>query len=479
VSDNPPHFLIEMPPNRRSEREYALAVLFEDWLGATYAVRVVDGLDETRVRPSSEPDQIVLAIPDVLLARSTKWLSPESLPPPALPSIRLPSWTGLEGTMPLLYAVGASPTELLNRDGERLVLSLDLLGSLVFMLTRYEEYAVAGRRDEHDRFPASAAVVASSGWLQWPILDMYLLVFVAALKVAWPRLHLGPAPGSGVLVSHDVDHPSAPARWHGRQRLRIVAADLVRRRDIRLALRRASSFMTKAGSISRHDPFNSYRFLMAASEAAGVRSTFFLLANDTELPDGSRFRLTDRWAMELIAEIAERGHQIGLHGSYNSSTDSSRLAEEWALLEDACAGIAPGVLRRAIRQHYLRGQQGVTWRAQAEAGLTVDESLGFADAIGYRAGTARSFMAYDLERHRQLTLRVRPLHVMDVTLLGYMSVGLEAGFEMVAEMIRRTRQYGGAFSILWHNSSLETPRARQFYLKLLAELTGAADGVGR
>jgi len=96
--------------------------------------------------------------------------------------------------------------------------------------------------------------------------------------------------------------------------------------------------------------------------------------------------------------------------------------------------------------------------------------LGFADAIGYRAGTGRSFPAYDLVDHRQLPLRIRPLHVMDGTLLGYMLLDHPDALASVAAMSGRTRTFGGDFSILWHNSSLETHRAKKLYLEVLSAL---------
>jgi peptidoglycan/xylan/chitin deacetylase (PgdA/CDA1 family) len=464
-------FLVEIPPQWRSEREYALRVLFGDWLGVRYSVRVSDDLDETRVCLASEPDGATIAIPDVLLARSTEWLSPGSLPPAILPTVGPPAWAELEGRLPILFDGGAGAGDLVRRDGSRFVLRLDLLGSLVFMLARYEEHVDPRQRDEHGRFPATASALGSSGWLQWPILDMYLHIFVALARLAWPRVALPPLKGPGVVLGHDVDHPSSSIRWHGRERLRKVGGDLFRRRDVGLAVRRASSFLPGASAVSRFDPYNTYSFLMQTSEAAGLRSTFFFLAKDTEIPYGSRYRLDDGWAARLVAEIAERGHHIGLHGSYDSSNDAGRLREERVLLEHACRGLPPGVLRRTVRQHYLRQHPGDTWRAQVEAGLIEDESLGFADAIGYRAGTARSFPAYDLANHRQLPLRIKPLHVMDGTLLEYMSLDETEAFSMVAAMSGRTRTFGGDFSILWHNSTLEAGRTRRLYLDLVRELT--------
>jgi hypothetical protein len=209
---------------------------------------------------------------------------------------------------------------------------------------------------------------------------------------------------------------------------------------------------------------------MDVSESVGLRSTFFFLAKDSEVPNGSRYSLADPWVAPLMDEIARRGHHIGLHGSYDSSMDAGRLEEELRILTNASTRLEPGALRRSIRQHYLRQHAGTTWRAQAAAGLEEDESFGFADASGYRAGTARTFPAFDIESHRRLPLRVKPLHVMDTTLTEYYDQPLQVSRRRVLEMGKRTRRYGGTFSLLWHNSALETGRRRRFYRDLLTEL---------
>jgi peptidoglycan/xylan/chitin deacetylase (PgdA/CDA1 family) len=466
-----PDLLVEIPADHRNEREYALSVLLGDWLRIPYSVQVIVDLAETNIRLASGSSDVVIVIPDGLFARSTEWLSATSLPAESLPVLPLPTWTGREETLPLLYATTSQPTDVVRGVGERLVLAWDLLGSLFFMLSRYEEYVARDHLDAHGRFPSGAEVMVKSGWHQWPVCDMYLHVFAGILKIAWPRLDPAPAPYKGLRIGHDVDHPSSSILWHGTQRARTVAGDLLNRHDFALALGRTRAFLPWADAVAGPDPFNTYEFLMQASEAAGVPSTFYFLTDDTAIPDGAKFDIRDPWAVRLISEIAKRGHRIGLHGSYNSHVDAGRLAHEWALLEQACRGTSPGCLRRTIRQHYLRWMPGETWRAQAEAGLREDESLGYADTIGYRAGTARSFPAYDLIRGRSLPLRVRPLHVMDGT-LGYVSRDPKKAQALTIEMQRRTRVYGGEFSILWHNSFLETRPARRQYKELLVGLTG-------
>ena len=472
-STRPPDLIVETPASRPAERAWALSVLFDDWLGLRVEVRVDPELRETRIRLAGATGGPVIALPDLLLAPATSWLSSGSLPGATLATVAVPDWAGFDGDVPLLYASEAAGDGLVRVEGERYEFRLDLLGSLFFLLSRYEEAAEGAARDDHDRSPSTASALGRSGWLEWPVLDMYVSAFRALMRRAWPALDRATDAPGGARLSHDVDHPSSAAHWRGSHALRVVAGDAIHRRDPGLAARRVAALLLARGGIGPFDPLDTFDFLMSASEAAGTRSTFFFLTRETEVPDGSRYRIDRPWARRLIGTIATRGHRIGLHGSYHSFDDPDRLSAEWSILERGCAEAGPGVLRRAIRQHFLRFRAGDTWRFQVEAGLEEDESLGFADAIGYRAGTARSFMAWDIVRGAPLATRVRPLHVMDVTLLQRMSSALPERLAAVGAMAARTRRHGGELSLLWHNSSLETRATKTMYLGLVRELFGS------
>ena len=479
-----PTFLVRASPHRREEHEYALSVLLGEWLGATYSLQVEDGLAETRLRPAGTQDGPVIVMPDILLARSTAWLAPTSLPGPIQSVVIPPSWLTIDEPLPLLYANPGLGGALVRRDGDRVVLGWDLLGSLVFMLGRYEEACEHAPVDEHGRFPSSASVLASCGLLATPILDMYLHAFGALLAAVWPSLPVAPAGYEGIAIGHDVDHPSSSMRWRGRERIRTLAGDLVRRHDAGLALHRAASFVSPTRGLPRSDPYNTFDFLMRASEEAGVHSTFFFFAREADtagraIPHGSSYRLSDPWAEQLLSEIARRGHHVGLHGSYDSYVDAGRLRAQWQTLQAACDDLPEGVLRPTVRQHYLRWRPGATWRAQARAGLRVDETLAFADTIGYRAGTARRFPAFDVIEHRRLPLTVVPLLVMDSALERHAAATGQDPRGAVLDLARRTHRFGGTLSLLWHNSFLQELGARRAYAELLAALTSPGQERGQ
>lgn len=457
-----PTFLVETPATRISERDYVLSVLLEDWLGAAIDLRRRSGADVTTISVVGGPADSVVALPDVFLGPATAWLSSASLPAMPLSIASPPAWTGLSDQLPLLYPSPSAAGGIVEGPPGQHRLGFDLLGAMFVLLSGYEARVEPASRDAHGRFPGADSFLARSDWLAWPILDMYLHAFVALLNRTWPRLNLRLQPGT-VSLSHDVDHPSAAARWHGMERVRTLAGDLLRRRDPVLAMRRGVAFVAGTRSGRGVDPFDTFGFLMDVSEDVGLESTFYFLGGSSHLPYGSRYTLSEPWVARLLYEIASRGHHVALHGSYLTWRDALRLRGEWDTLAEFTRALPNGVVRRAVRQHFLRLEPGSTWRTQSEAGLEEDASYGYPDLLGFRAGTARSFMAYDVSGGGRLPLRVSPLHVMDATLTEYLRLDGQSARAKVVELSRRTQRYGGTFSLLWHNSTLETRRARRLY----------------
>jgi peptidoglycan/xylan/chitin deacetylase (PgdA/CDA1 family) len=214
------------------------------------------------------------------------------------------------------------------------------------------------------------------------------------------------------------------------------------------------------------DPNDTFDELMAVSEARGLRSAFFFIAGGTPPLDGD-YSLDDPWVRRLLRRIHERGHEIGLHGSYATMTDPGMLAGELERLRRACAEEGVEQERWGGRQHFLRWRCPDTWRAWDEAGLDVDSSLGFHDDAGFRCGTSHPFPVFDLERRRELRLREQPLVAMEVALLDRGSSSPAGAGARLRALKDACRRHGGAFTLLWHNSRYVSPRERRLYREAL------------
>jgi hypothetical protein len=461
---------IEAPGSYEAERRYILGVVLGDRLGLDWRLRLQQRTD-VRIMLGGDTTRCVV-LPDVLFATPpAAWLAPSSLPPAPLPWGEASEITpGLR--LPVLYGATSRDGSLLERRPDAVELSVDVFGGCFFMLSRYEEIAVP-TRDAYGRFAASYSIGHREGFLGLPIVDAYVELLWSALQRLWPRLRRRPRQFR-IALSHDVDKPLASAGRSAARLMRQLAGDAIVRRDPRLMARRLRTSAVSNGTDHRRDPYNTFDLLMDVSERHGIASAFYFLALEQPSDRDGHYTLDDPWIESLLQRIHARGHEIGLHPSFDSHLDPERIRTEFARLRHAAERQGISQDRWGGRQHFLRWENPTTWSNWEAAGLDYDSTLGYADDIGFRAGTCHEFPAFHLLERRPLRLQERPLHVMDVTLFDRMKLAPDAALEAVAALARECRRYGGTLSLLWHNSSLAGDRQKRWYDALIASVAGAA-----
>jgi len=87
-------------------------------------------------------------------------------------------------------------------------------------------------------------------------------------------------------------------------------------------------------------------------------------------------------------------------------------------------------------------------------GITDDYSMGYADQIGFRASTSRSFLFYDLEMEYTTALRIHPFAAMEGTLRDYLQLNVEDAFIAFKQIIDEIKAVNGTYISLWHNESV-------------------------
>ena len=97
--------------------------------------------------------------------------------------------------------------------------------------------------------------------------------------------------------------------------------------------------------------------------------------------------------------------------------------------------------------------------------------MGLCDRPGFRCGTCHEYPAFDPVAQESLPLRIRPLVVMECSVIDsfYLGLGLtEAAQEKMQMLKERCRQVSGIFTFLWHNSSLNDNESRLIFSSLLS-----------
>ncbi len=349
-------------------------------------------------------------------------------------------------------------------------LHYDILGLAYWMLTRQEE---VGRcdLDVHGRFPATASHACRHGYLERPIVDEWLHVLGQVMRKLWPGLPLTTHQYS-LRVSHDVDMPSRYGFIPAGTMLRRMAADVLKHRDFRSALTAPRFWHGTRAALHPDDPANTFDWIMRLSEHHGIASAFYFICGRTHPTRDADYEPEHPAIRHLMRNIHARGHELGLHPSYNTYRAPASLAHEASRLKRICA--EEGIHQESWggRMHFLRWEQPTTLRYWEEAGMDYDSTLGYADRPGFRCGTCFEYPAFDPVDRRALKLRVRPLVAMECSIMAqrYMNLGTgDAARAKFTELADRCKAVGGAFTLLWHNSELSTAAQRALYRDVLAQ----------
>jgi hypothetical protein len=118
------------------------------------------------------------------------------------------------------------------------------------------------------------------------------------------------------------------------------------------------------------------------------------------------------------------------------------------------------------RQHYLKLQFPFSYQTLIDQEITDDYTMGFADIAGFRAGTARAFLWFDLSKNEVTTLRVHPFAYMDGTLNEYLHLSPEDAKNKIKQLHEEVNQYGGDFIFIWHNETLGDKRKWKGWLEV-------------
>lgn len=429
-----------------------LQTLLQERFGHVFdlQVQVQPGFMCIVMRLQSEARCITLALDSATFTRADSDL------PCAAWKTGAEGWTtALPGELP---APGAAqlPSPLITGTDSGWHIGYDILGMTYWMLTRQEE---VGRTDldTHGRFPATASHAYKHDYLERPIVDEWLHVLGQVITRTWPGIALKQHQFS-MKVSHDVDVPSRYGFASAKGLLWAMVGDVLKRGDIKNALRAPRIWLNTRDALHPSDPFNTFEWIMDLSDQHGLTSAFYFICGRTSNMDAD-YEPEHPAIRRLMRRIHERGHEIGLHPSYGTYQKPELIAQEARRLRAILS--EENIQQNVIggRMHYLRWEQPTTLRAWADAGMDYDSTMSYADRPGFRCGTCFEYPAFDPVAGEPLSLRVRPLVAMECSVIDVCYSGLgtgKAAQAKFAQLKNACRAVNGCFSVLWHNSRLNS-----------------------
>ncbi|MBD2569389.1 polysaccharide deacetylase family protein [Anabaena lutea] len=462
---------VQIPKTHEVERRYILAVFFTEFLGLDIQIQVSDR-DNLLITLN---DNRELLIADGLFTTSPEqWLQPASLPKQPLKvwnldTTKLNAIT-VNSQIAVIYGDDPTNPDFFHQSESTIYLGLDIFGSAFFMLTRYEE-VIKSERDQNDRFPATASLAYQEGFLDRPIINEYLEILWACLKHLWTGLKRKPRQFQ-TYVSHDVDQPFKYVFAGISSLVRRCGGDLIKRRNPGQALNTIWQWnQVKAGN-SNSDPCNTFDMIMDISEKHNLKSAFYFITDHSSGTIDGDYSMDHPLIRGLLRKIHQRGHEIGLHTSYNTYKDPAQTKREFEILKQVCA--EEGIQQEywGGRQHFLRWKTPNTFNNWENAGLDYDSTLSFADVAGFRCGVCYEFSTFNINTRQPLKLRERPLIIMECTITDdfFMNLNLddETTFQKMAKYKQHCRFFNGDFTLLWHNDRLIDKREVEIYKQLVS-----------
>ena len=457
---------IKIPNICKNEQIYISDIVLGDFLGLDFKVETHESDFIEITRDSSLHNYFKLTLDASFFSKAKQyWLKDKSMPNLPLESW-IPSNDGIkvnlvERSIPILFG-----TPGLVKNNNHIHLNVDIFGSAFFMLSRYEEL-ITKDRDKYDRFPSSSSISFKGNFLNRPLVDEYLEILWSCMMLIWPDLKRKQYQ-TETHISCDVDRPFDCSVETILKTLRASIGDLVKRKNpIEMFSRLNRYFFNKFG-VFKFDRHYTFDFYMNACELAGLKATFYFIPSSKE-PNNGCYEIKDKKIINLIKKIVYRGHEIGIHGSFQSYKDKQKIIQQKNLVEKTLNKI--GIKKKiwGNRQHYLRWDSSVTPDYLDAAGFEYDTSGSYADHSGFKYGTCKKFNMWGWQEKKKLNLKQQPLIVMENSIAHYMGLGYsDQTLKIMKDLKKKCQIVNGVFTLLWHNPRLVNKKQIEIFNEILS-----------
>lgn len=318
----------------------------------------------------------------------------------------------------------------------------DLLAASFYLLSRYEEY-LPHEPDSYGRFSHRSSVAYREGFLQQPLVNLWIAEFKKALLLRFPTV-LFARQAFTCQLTYDIDMAYA----YRHKGWAVTAGGLLKS----TVLGRWAEAVTRWRVITGNekDPFDCFEWLDALHLYCRMKPVyFFLVARRRSVYDKNNSPSSNKFCS--LIEYYARHYETGLHPSWRSEDEPGLLQEEREWLEVITE--KPVTLSR---QHYLRFSLPNTFRRLIGAGIRKDFSMGYGSINGFRASVASSFYWYDLQREAATSLQLYPFCFMDANAHFELRYTPGQAYQELMQLYESVKKVQGLFISVWHNNLLGT-----------------------
>ncbi|MCC8147215.1 MAG: hypothetical protein LIO93_12455 [Bacteroidales bacterium] len=316
----------------------------------------------------------------------------------------------------------------------------DLFSASFYLLTLYEEH-FSIPLDEHGRFNHTESLLYRNGVLEIPVIDRWAYFLKEELETSGYDTSGFRLRKYQAVSTYDIDHPFI---YRNKGFVKNLGGGM---KDFLKGNFKAVKERSLVQMHIKEDPY--LKALMVIHEVqVKLNKPYYLFVL---LGDRGKYGITTLYSPKRYYDYIRNLDfvKIGLHPSYKTFRNLEQLMKEKTELE--------GILGYKVdisRQHFLRMQSPETFQELSLAGITEDFTLAFAQAPGFRSGTAIPYHFYDVQKDELSGLLIRPTIMMDSTLIVHLKLTPFQALDKIKQLVDECKKSGGDYLSLWHNSNL-------------------------
>ena len=333
--------------------------------------------------------------------------------------------------------------------------SFDIFAATFYLLSRYEEY-LPHKKDMYGRFAHENSLAFKEGFLQLPLINIWIKDFKQTLKNKFPLLQII-EPVFAFLPTYDIDIAFS---YQHKGFVRNLGGFIKKP-----SLQRLSVLCHK-----NKDPFDVYSRLDDLHKKYQLKPIyFFLIAAKNSMYDKNISPKNSAMA-DLIKSHAKK-YAVGIHPSWQSGDKISLLKKEINELKK--------ITRQSInisRQHYIRFNLPEGYNQLIKNNIADDHSMGYGSINGFRASVASSFFWYDLSTEQQTTLRIHPFCYMEANSFYEQHLTPAEAFNELMEYYTICKEVNSTLITIWHNHLLGTDKIYAGWVEMYEKFLDKIDG---
>jgi hypothetical protein len=293
--------------------------------------------------------------------------------------------------------------------------------------------------DSHGRYPAKQSLLFQNGWLDTPIVDklIWLLGYCIDKK---------PLDQFEIIATADID---MALRFGGRSffvKMGSLIQDVLFRPT--LLIDRVKAMLSKT------DPYQMEIATLPILTNTANFKVFIL--NHRQRTDKNKQILSEILALELRRSkeiFGANTENWGMHPSWQNESNTMATQDEWHWEKTELENNLEIPVKHS-RLHYIHLRLPNSYKILQQIGITNDWSLGYPEATGFRAGTSKPYVWYDLIDEKSMDLIIHPFCIMDVTCKNYLNLSDTLSITKGNIIKQQLEVIGGTFCFIFHNESV-------------------------